>query len=126
MRETLLWCAAASATLTWTVHTFVGGVFVAHPLLADESLPKIAKWLAYYCWHLVTLMLGAVAAALAAAALGQLSGLWTACLSVFLLAGSVLSIAVAIKGGIAPWRFPSTSLLALTGALGLTGAILPL
>src|SRR5262249_26545552 len=62
----------------------------------------------YYCWHLVTLMLGAVAAALAAAALGQLSGLWTACLSVFLLAGSVLSIALpdrtVFKGHAArPW-----------------------
>jgi hypothetical protein len=125
MQAVLLWATAATAAVTWIVHTFVGGVFVARPLLADKGLPRAAKWLAYYCWHLVTLMIGAVAGAFVAAALGQLTGLWTTCLSGFCLACSALSIAVALKGGIAPWRFPSTSLFALTGALGLSSAILP-
>jgi hypothetical protein len=124
MQDTLLWSAAATAFFTWMMHTFVGGVSVARPLLADQGLPKAAKWLAYYCWHLVTLLIGALAAALAAAALGQLPGLWTVCISLFCFACSALSIAIAIKGGIAPWRFLSTSLFALTGALGLAGALL--
>jgi len=123
MQTMLLWGASATAALTWAVHTFIGGIHVARPLLADTGLPKAAKWLAYYCWHLVTLMLLAIAALFGSAALGQVSSALAGWIAVFCLACSALSIAVAIKGRIAPWRFPSTSLFALTGALGLVGAV---
>jgi hypothetical protein len=42
----LFWAAAAASLVTLAVHTFVGGAFVARPLLSDQSLPKAAKWLA--------------------------------------------------------------------------------
>jgi hypothetical protein len=123
MQSALLWSTTATAALTWIVHTFVGGVFVARPLLADTGLPKAAKWLAYYCWHLVTLMIAGIAAAFAGAALGQVDIRLAGFLSIFCLACSGLSAGVALKGGIAPWRFPSTSLFAMVGVLGLAAVL---
>lgn len=122
MQGAYLWAAAVTALITWATHTFVGGVYVARPLLADRGLPKAAKWLAYYCWHLVTMMIAVIAAVFAAAAAGMLPLGWTAALSGFCLACSALSILVALKGGIAPWRFPSTSLFALTACFGFAGS----
>jgi hypothetical protein len=118
MQWVLLWCASASALVTFAVHTFVGGVFVARPLLSDQGLPKAAKWLAYYCWHVVTLLLFGLALAFAATALGRLASSAALALSAFSALCSLLSIAVARKGRIAPWRFPSTTLFAITAAFG--------
>lgn len=123
MQSVLLWSAAAAAAVTWVVHTFIGGMYVARPLLADASLPKAAKWLAYYCWHLVTLMIAGIAAAFAGAAFGLVEARLAAVLAIFCLACSALSAAIGIKGGIAPWRFPATSLFAIVGVLGLAGAL---
>lgn len=110
--------AAALAFVTFAVHTFVGGVFVARPLLADARLPKASKWLNYYCWHNTTVMILAVAGAFAYSAFTpqrpELAIFATAMTAIV----SVLSAAVAIKGGIHPLRFPSTSLFAATAALG--------
>jgi hypothetical protein len=118
--ELLHWLAAGSALVTFAVHTFVGGVVVARPLLADASLPRAAKWLAYYCWHIATVTLLALAAAFAwsAATADATLALGAA---VFCAALSILSAGVALRGGIAPLRFPSTSLFALTAALGFAG-----
>ena len=122
MQSGLLWAASASALVTFAVHTFIGGIFVARPLLADQGLPKAAKWLAYYCWHIVTLLLLGLALAFGAAAAGALAREAALGLSVFCAACSLLSIAVALKGHIAPWRFPSTTLFAVTAAFGLAAA----
>jgi len=122
MQGALLWSASVSALATFAVHTFVGGVFVARPLLADRGLPKAAKWLAYYCWHIVTMLLLALAMTFAAVALGWLAPNVTLALSAFSAACSLLSIAVALKGRIAPWRFPSTTLFAVTAVLGFAAA----
>jgi hypothetical protein len=122
MQTTLLWGAAIAALVTFGVHTFVGGVYVARPLLADQGLPKAAKWLAYYCWHIVTMLLFALSLSYGAAAMGRLPEGASVGLSAFAAACSLLSIVVALKGGIAPWRFPSTTLFALTAALGFGAA----
>lgn len=119
-----LWAAAAMALVTFAVHTFVGGKFVAQPLLANTDLPKASKWLNYYCWHVTTVMIAFVAAAFAWLAIttGQTSVAGQTSAVVFLslqtAAASLLSVFVAIKGGIHPLRFPSTSLFAVTSALG--------
>ena len=122
MQSGLLWAASASALATFAVHTFVGGVFVARPLLADRTLPKAAKWLAYYCWHIVTMLLLALALAFGASAAGAFPREAALGLSAFCAACSLLSIVVALKGRIAPWRFPSTTLFAVTAAFGLAAA----
>jgi hypothetical protein len=122
MQEGLYWAAAISALITFAVHTFVGGAFVARPLLASRGLPRATKWLAYYCWHIVTLLLLALAAAFAATATGLLSPNAALGLSTFCATCSLLSIVVALRGKIAPWRFPSTTLFAMTAAFGFVAA----
>ena len=122
MQVGLLWAAAVSALVTFAVHTFFGGAFVTRPLLADKSLPRAAKWLAYYCWHVVTLLLLALAIAFVAMATGLLTPKAALALSGFCAVCSLLSIGVALKGHIAPLRFPSTTLFAVTAALGFAAA----
>lgn len=124
MQSLFFWAACATAFTTFCVHTFAGGRLVARPLLADQGLPAAAKWLAYYCWHLVTLMLAALTLAFAAMA-GRIIAFEVALpLSIFCLCCSALSVAVALKGRIDPLRFPSTSLFAVLGLLGLAGVAL--
>lgn len=115
------WAAAAMSAVTFLVHTFVGGQRVAKPLLADVSLPKASKWLNYYCWHLVTITLAAMAIAFAAVALGRVGAEIGWMLGTLALLFSVLSVVVALKGAIHPLRFPSTTLFALI-ALAAAGA----
>lgn len=108
--------AAVVSALTFYVHTFVGGKRVAAPLLKDQSLPLASKWLNYYCWHVTTVLIAFMAAGF----------VWLAFhphipslvfLGALTLALSVLSAAVALKAGIKPWQFPSTSLFAIIAAI---------
>lgn len=120
----MLWLAAALALVTFATHTFVGGVFVARPLLKDTSLPKASKWLNYYCWHVTTMTILALAGAFAYAAQAP-DGLDIAAFATLLCAVlSPLSAAVAIRGGINPLRFPSTSLFAATCLAGASALLL--
>jgi hypothetical protein len=112
MHTGLIWAAAALSALTFAVHTFVGGKFVARPLLADRSLPAASKWLNYYCWHITTLLLVAMTVGYIHAARTGAGVELVIFMGVCSAAFSVLSGAVAIKGGINPFRFPSTSLFA--------------
>ncbi len=113
----LLWAAAAMAGVTFFVHTFIGGKFVARPLLADGALPKASKWLNYYCWHITTLVIVALAIAFCWLAVAPNSPA-IAALSLLTAAFSALSAGVATKGGVHPLRFPSTSLFAAVSILG--------
>ena len=110
MNTEILWVASGLALLTFGVHTFVGGKVVARPLLADRSLPRASKWLNYFCWHVVTLLLAAMTVALGySAATGQGTEL-AAFLGLLSIGCSALSAGVALRAGINPLRFPSTSL----------------
>ena len=124
MQQALLWSAAVASAITFAVHTFIGGRVVARPLLADRSLPEAAKWLAYYCWHITTVLLAAMAAAYGwAAESGEARDLVIVITSVAAVL-SILSAGVAMKGSIHPLRFPSTSLFALTACLAAAGLFL--
>jgi len=123
MQAYFLWAAAVLSFITFVVHTFVGGPRVAVPLLANTDLPKASKWLNYYCWHVTTIFLFSMGGAYAYVALHPgrpelvvfLTGVTAAC--------AVLSAAVALKGNINPFRFPSTSLFATVSLLGLLGLL---
>ena len=117
MNPTILWLAVAAAGATFAVHAFVGGPVVARPLLADRGLPPASKWLNYYCWHVTTVTLLFLTGALAGAALDARFEPLAVFAMALTLALAVLSAAVALKAGIHPLRFPSTSLFALTGVL---------
>ena len=61
--------AAALAALTTLVHFFVGGRQVAKPLLETGELNSLVKFTHYFCWHIVTIALAAMALGLAYAGL---------------------------------------------------------
>lgn len=114
--------AAVLSLVTFGVHTFVGGRFAARPLLAARDFHKASRWLNYFTWHMVTVML-----------LFMAGGFWVAAwrpeafdvaVLLMLMAAvfSPLCIWVALKGGIAPWRFPASWLFLLILAAGLWGA----
>jgi hypothetical protein len=52
--------ASALSAATWAIHTFVGGPQLVRPLL-QASLQPVVQLTHYYCWHLVTMMLGMMA-----------------------------------------------------------------
>lgn len=63
--NTWLIAASALAALTALVHFFVGGRQVAKPLLDSDEISSLVKYTHYFCWHIVTLALAAMAIGLA-------------------------------------------------------------
>ena len=123
MQVYLLWAAAVMSVITFAVHTFIGGPVVAKPLLENTNLPKASKWLNYYCWHITTIYTLFMGAAYAYVALHPDRPELVVFLTVLNAALSLLSAAVARKGGINPFRFPSTSLFAVVSILGFWGLL---
>ncbi len=114
--------AAVLSLITFGVHTFIGGKYVARPLLASTGLPKASLWLNYFTWHMATVILLLMTAGFAWAATSpdhfDVAVLLMGMAAVF----SPLCVWVALKGGIAPWRFPASWLFLLILAAGLWGA----
>ena len=113
--------AGILAAVTFAVHTFIGQIYVVRPLLAAHGLTRASRWLAFYCWHMVTVMLVTMAAMFGYAAFAPEARPFGALFTVLAAVFSVLCIGVAIKGGVAPWRFPATSLFAVVAFAGLWG-----
>ena len=109
------------ALVTFAVHTFVGGIYVVRPLLAVHGLSRASRWLNYYCWHMTTMTLLVMAAIFAYSAREPTARGFAVLFTAMALGFSLLCIAVAIKGGVQPWRFPATSLFAAVAAAGIWG-----
>jgi hypothetical protein len=60
--------AAVLSFLVLGIHVFLGGPSVARPLLAAKDIEPVAKYTAYLCWHLITMVLVAMTAGFAHAA----------------------------------------------------------
>lgn len=123
MQVTLLWAAAIMSFITFIVHTFIGGPKVAAPLLADTGLPIASKWLNYYCWHITTIVTFVMGFAYAYVALHTEKIELVVFLSILNVSFAILSVAVALKGHINPFRFPSTSLFASVAILGILSLV---
>ncbi|WP_299348267.1 hypothetical protein [uncultured Shimia sp.] len=52
-----LFVAGGLSALAALAHIFMGGTEVAAPLLEAQDLEKQPKYIAYYCWHLVSICL---------------------------------------------------------------------
>ncbi|TDR41212.1 hypothetical protein DFR29_111124 [Tahibacter aquaticus] len=117
------WLVAASlaAFATFLVHTFVGGRQIAAPLLQARSLARIPRLTVYYCWHMVTLLLLAMAAALGWAA--YQANVALVLLVLALSAGFAgLSLALVVRFRVSAWLMPQWSffvVIALLSAAGL-------
>ncbi|HED36830.1 MAG TPA: hypothetical protein ENI76_01075 [Ignavibacteria bacterium] len=123
MQVYFLWAATVVSIITFVVHTFIGGPRVAEPLLANTDLPKASKWLNYYCWHVTTIFTLFMGGGYAYVALHPERQELVVFLTAVTAALSLLSAAVALKGNINPFRFPSTSLFATVSLLGLVGLL---
>lgn len=123
MQAYFLWAATVMSAITFLVHTFIGGPRVAEPLLANTDLPIASKWLNYYCWHVTTILTFTMGGGYAYVALNPDRPEIAVFLTIVTAASSLLSAAVAWKGNINPFRFPSTSLFAAVFLLGLTGLL---
>lgn len=119
MQELMLWSATVLSFLTFLIHTFVGGPRVAGPLLKDRTLPIAAKWLNYYCWHITTIYTLLMGGAYAYVALNPTKPELVVFLSLLNSCLAFLSVAVALKGKINPFRFPSTSLFSSVAVCGI-------
>lgn len=118
------WAAAALGVVTFAVHTFVGGVHVVRPLLAAPDLPRTSRWLNYYCWHITTVLLLYMSLGFAWAAMKAEAAPVAFFLTALAPPLSALSVGVALRGGVNPLRFPSTTLFALMSLAGATGVIM--
>ena len=117
--------AAVLSLITFAVHTFVGGRFAARPLLDAHDFDKASRWLNYMTWHMVTVLLLVMPIGYGVAAVRPGSADVAALLTLIAAILSPLSIWVAMKGGIAPWRFPSSWLFALIVVAALWGYVGP-
>jgi hypothetical protein len=124
MQNILLWIAVVLSLITFYVHTFIGGPRVAAPLLMNKDLPKASKWLNYYCWHIATLYLFIMGGGYAYVALHPDRPELVVFLTVLNSSFAILSVMVALKGKISPFRFPSTTLFTLLSLVGLFWLVL--
>ena len=111
--------AAVLSLITFGVHTFVGGKYAARPLLEATDFHRASRWLNYFTWHMATVLLLVMAAGFGWAAIAPEA--WPAALILTVMAAlfSPLCVWVAMKGGIAPHRFPASWLfLLIVGASG--------
>ena len=113
--------AAVLSLITFAVHTFVGGKFAARPLLDAHDFHKASRWLNYMTWHMVTVLLLVMAAGYGLASVAPSATDVAMLLTVLAAILSPLAVWVALKGGIAPWRFPASWLFALIVLAGLWG-----
>lgn len=113
--------AGLIAIVTFCVHTFVGEIYVVRPLLAVERLSRASRWLNFYCWHVTTIVIAAMAGVFLFAA-WRLDVFVTAALFTGLAAAfALLCAGVAIRGGVPPFRFPALTLFALIALAGSWG-----
>lgn len=117
--------AAVLSLVTFAVHTFVGGRFAARPLLDAHDFHKASRWLNYFTWHMATVMLLVMAGGFAWAAFEPMAIAAAMILTLMAAVFSPLCVWVALKGGIAPWRFPASWLFALIVAAALWGCFGP-
>lgn len=88
-----IWVACGLSALTCLVHVFAGGPESARPLL-ESDLGLVAKYTNYYCWHIVSITLAAMAGCYLLAALYPQAWELAALATVLAAAFAVWSIAL--------------------------------
>ncbi|MBL8297488.1 MAG: hypothetical protein JNN30_03975 [Rhodanobacteraceae bacterium] len=118
------WLAAAAAVAfsTFLIHALAGGREIVRPLLAARELAPIPRLTAYYCWHMVTLLLLAMSLALAWAAYHANLPL-VMLITALALAFTVLSLALVVVYRMSPWHLPQWSLFAVIALLAGLGLV---
>jgi nitrate reductase NapE component len=115
--------AAGLAATTCLLHVVLGGREAARPLLAAAGLGEIAKFTNYYCWHLVTIAIAALAVAFAMAARPEGSGEMATFAAMISVLFAFWSLAMIGRYRLSVWRFPQWALFAPIASLGLAGLL---
>lgn len=118
-----LFAAGGVAALSVLIHVFAGGPEIAHPLLRSKELPDVSKYVNYYCWHLVTMTIAAMAVGLIWASIDVtqtgLAYLWTVMAVLFTIWSLVLIRWKHQK----IWHMPQWTLFGLISVLAVVGLI---
>jgi hypothetical protein len=120
------WFLVATVTsgIAFLTHTFVGGKFVAAPLLAVENMGKVSKYTNYYCWHIVTIVLAAQTLAFWLVAQSPNENL----LAMFATGGAIAflvwNLVMIFQFKLRLMKFPQWFLFLPTSLLGLAGLYL--
>lgn len=118
----LFYLLAGIAALTvLATHVFVGGRLFVRPLLAEEHLHRVTRLTLYYCWHLVTLLIAAIAALYLLAAVAPHWQHLAITATVLAASASLLSLLIIIAWRQRPWRMPQWLFFAVVAALGAAG-----
>lgn len=114
--------AAGLTLITWGIHTFVGTPLTVGPLLKAKMHP-VPKYTNYYCWHMVTLVLLAMAGSFAYAAWTP-SGLDVAVLAtVMAVSFMVWSLVLVLWKYRKPWHLPQWSLFLAISIAAVIGVV---
>lgn len=118
-----LFAAGVVSTAVFLIHTFVGGREIAAPLLAAKDLHPVPKFTQYYCWHLVTIVLAAMAAAYGFAAIDPSARDLAAFVTFLAAAFSVFGLILAPAKGQKYKHMPQGWLFVPVTALGVIGLL---
>lgn len=115
--------AAALSVAVCLIHTFAGGRTIAVPLLKADLHP-VPKYVTYYCWHIVTIVLAAIAVMYAFAGMraDSLDLGWVA--TVLVAAFCLLGLAVPPLKKQKYSQMPQGWLFLPIAILGITGGVL--
>lgn len=115
--------SALVAFVAFLTHGIVGSKFAVRPLLAATDITPASRWLNYLCWHIATVLLIVMAGVLACAAADQISRDAVIPVLIMAFAISILSVAITLKAGIHPLRFPASYLLGMVAVLAVLGLV---
>ena len=123
MKNVNIWwlLAALSMAMIAALHIIGGGAELARPLLDQKALGAPVTFNLYYAWHLVSVMLIAMALAYGLAAFSASQRPLAAAASLLALAFAVLNIVIGLQTGLFPWGLPQWVLFVLVAAVGLPG-----
>lgn len=118
-----LWVASALSLAMAAGHVTVAGAIVVRPLLESEALPTQVRWLAYFCWHVVTLLAVGMAVGFALVAAGLAPVALAAFLTALTLGCAALGGVIAVRARLSIRDLPPPVLFLLIGLLGAAGLL---
>lgn len=117
------WFAAAlSVAMAWG-HVVVAGRFVVRPLLDDAALSPQVRWLAYFCWHVVTVLAVGMAFGFAVVALDVAPFALAVHLCAVALCCAALGFAVAVRGSLSLRSFPPPLIFLFVSVVAMVGVL---
>jgi len=119
--DVFLGAAGFLCLLAVAIHVAIGGREIARPLLDDENMPRVARRTAYFCWHLVTVLLVGMTAAFVWAAMDPTAWEAAALATVIAIAATALSLTLAIAGEGPASELPQWGLFLMIAGLGWFG-----